>query len=55
MPYAPKWGQQEREREREKETIHQIHHEELRKRRICTKFASHRLADEQKQIEVSSF
>jgi histone-lysine N-methyltransferase SETMAR len=37
-----------------KETIRQTRHEDLQKRRICTKFVPHRLTDEQKQQRVTS-
>jgi hypothetical protein len=37
-----------------KETIRQILHEDLRKRRICRKFVPHRLTDEQKKRRLTS-
>jgi histone-lysine N-methyltransferase SETMAR len=37
-----------------KETIRQILHEDLRKRKICAKFVPHSLTDEQKQRRLTS-
>jgi hypothetical protein len=37
-----------------KETIRQILHEDLRKRKICAKFVPHSLRDEQKQRRLTS-
>jgi hypothetical protein len=37
-----------------KETIRQILRQDLRKRRICTKFVPHRLTGEQKQRRLTS-
>jgi transposase len=37
-----------------KETVRQILHEDLRKRKICAKFVPHRLTDEQKERRLTS-
>jgi hypothetical protein len=37
-----------------KELIRQTHHEDLRKRKICTKFVPHSLTDEEKQRRLTS-
>jgi predicted nuclease of restriction endonuclease-like RecB superfamily len=37
-----------------KETIHQILHEDLRKRKVCAKYVPRRLTDEQKQRGLTS-